>query len=126
MLVWRAGGAAFAFPLEAVERIAELGTLHRLPGQDPGAGVVIVDGEAVAAVDGARRLGVDAGAPAQVVVVHTGDGRRGVVVDEAEALSGETVIVPPPAGSGAAAFVAGLAEIEGEQVVVLDPGGLCA
>jgi transcriptional regulator with XRE-family HTH domain len=126
LLVWRAGGAAFAFPLEAVERIAELGTLHRLPGQDPGAGVVIVDGEAVAAVDGARRLGVDAGAPAQVVVVHTGDGRRGVLVDEAEALSGETVIVPPPAGSGAAAFVAGLAEIGGEQVVVLDPGGLCA
>ena len=126
LLVWRAGGAAFAFPLEAVDRIAQLGTLHRLPGQDAGACVVIVDGEAVAAIDGARWLGIDGGAPAQIVVLRVGDARRAVLVDEAEALSGETAIVPPPAGSGAAAFVAGLAEIGGEQVVVLDPRGLGA
>jgi hypothetical protein len=44
LLVWRAGGGAFAFPLEAVERIAELGALHRLPGREPDARVVIVDG----------------------------------------------------------------------------------
>ena len=126
LLVWRAGGGAFAFPLEAVERIAKLGALHRLPGQAAGAGVVIVDGEAVAAVDGARWLGIEGGAPAQVVVVSAGDARRAVLVDEAETLSGEAAIVPPPAGSGAAAFVAGLAEVAGEQVVVLDPAGLGA
>lgn len=126
LLVWRTGDAAYAFPLEAVERIAELRALHRLPGQAPGAGVVIVDGAAVAAVDAAVRLGAEDAAPAQVVVISVGDGRRAVVVDRAETLAGETTIVPPPPGSGAAAFVAGLAEVEGDQVVVLDPDGFFA
>ena len=127
LLVWRAGGGIFAFPLAAVERIVELGALHRLPGQEPGAGVVIVEGTAIAAIDGARRLGLDdgGGRAAQVVVVSAGDARHAVLVDRAEALSGETEIVPPPAGSGAAAFVAGLAEVEAEQVVVLDPVEFC-
>ncbi len=127
LLVWRSGGAAYAFPVEAVERIAELGSLHRLPGQAAGAGVVIVDGEAIAALDAAARVGLDgSGAPAQIVVVRTGGERRAVLVDRAETLAGEAAIVPPPAGSGAADFVAGLAEVEGEQVVVLDPSGFCA
>ena len=126
LLVWRTGGDAYAFQLGAVERIAELHALHRLPGQADGAGVVIVNGEAIAAVDAALRLGARDAAPAQVVVVTVGGGRRAVVVDRAETLAGETTIVPPPAGSGAAAFVTGLAEVEGEQVVVLDPDGFCA
>lgn len=126
LLVWRTGGTAYAFPIEAVERIAELHALHRLPGQALGAGVVIVDGTAVAAVDAAVRLGAEDATPAQIVVVTLGDGRRAVVVDRAESLPGETAIVPPPAGSGAAAFVTGLAEVEGEHVVVLDPERFCA
>jgi chemotaxis signal transduction protein len=125
LLVWRVGRAVYAFPLTAVERIAELDALHRLPGQAAGAGVVIVDGTAVAALDAASRLGVDGGARAQIVVVATGAGPRAVIVDRAETLAGETAVVPPPAGSGAAGFVTGLAEVEGEQVVVLDPDGFC-
>jgi transcriptional regulator with XRE-family HTH domain len=124
LLVWRSGEAAYAFPLEAVERIAELGPLRRLPGQAPGAGVVTVDGEAIAAIDAARWLGIEGGAPAEIVVVRAGGERRGVLVDRAETLAGETAILPPPPGAGAAPFVSGLAEVDGEQVVVLDPGGL--
>ena len=124
LLVWRSGEAAYAFPLEAVERIAELGSLRRLPGQAPGAGVVIVDGEAIAAIDAALWLGMDGGTPAEVVVVRAGDERRGVLVDRAETLAHETAVVPTPPGAGAAPFVSGLAEVEGEQVVVLDPDGL--
>ena len=124
LLVWRSGEAAYAFPLEAVERIAELGSLRRLPGQAPGAGVVIVDGEAIAAIDAALWLGIDGGTPAEVVIVRAGGERRGVLVDRAETLAHETAVVPPPPGAGAAPFVSGLAEVEGEQVVVLDPDGL--
>jgi transcriptional regulator with XRE-family HTH domain len=124
LLVWRSGEAAYAFPLEAVERIAELGPLRRLPGQAPGTGVVTVDGEAIAAIDAARWLGIEGGAPAEIVVVRAGGERRGVLVDRAETLAGETAILPPPPGAGAAPFVSGLAEVDGEQVVVLDPGGL--
>jgi len=126
LLVWRTGGAAYAFRIEAVERIAELPPLHRLPGQAAGAGVVMVDGAPVAALDAASRLGIDDASPAQIVVVATGGGRRAVIVDRAEMLAGETTVVPPPTGAGAAAFVTGLAEVEGEQVIVLDPDGLCA
>jgi|RhiMethySRZTD1v2_1073278.scaffolds.fasta_scaffold626295_2 transcriptional regulator with XRE-family HTH domain len=124
LLVWRSGEAAYAFPLEAVERIAELGSLRRLPGQALGAGVAVVDGEAIAAIDAARWLGIDGGTPAEIVVVRAGGERRGVLVDRAETLAGETSIVPLPPGAGAAPFVSGLAEVEGEQVVVLDPDGL--
>jgi transcriptional regulator with XRE-family HTH domain len=126
LLVWRSAAAAYAFPIETVERIAELPALHRLPGQTAGEGVVMVGGAAVAALDAASRLGIDDAAPAQIVVVATGGGRRAVIVDRAEALAGQTTVVPPPAGSNAAAFVTGLAEVEGEQVIVLDPEGLCA
>jgi transcriptional regulator with XRE-family HTH domain len=125
LLVWRSSGAAYAFPLEAVERIAELVALRRLPGQAEGAGVVTVDGEAVAAIDAAGRLGIDGGTPAQIVVVRVRDGRRALLVDQAETVADETTVVPPPAGSGAAPFVTGLAEVQGEQVVVLDHNGLC-
>ncbi len=125
LLVWRSGGAAYAFPLEAVERIAELAGLRRLPGQAEGAGVVTVDGETVAAVEAAGRLGIDGGTPAQIVVVRVRDGRRALLVDQAETVADETAVVPPPAGSGAAPFVTGLAEVQGEQVVVLDADGLC-
>jgi transcriptional regulator with XRE-family HTH domain len=126
LFVWRAGGAAYAVPLTAVERITELRALHRLPGQAPGAGVVIVDGEAVAAIDAASRLGITEAARDHVVVVATGAGRRAVIVDRAETVAAETRVVPPPDGSGASEFVTGLAEIEGEHVVVLDPDGFCA
>ena len=124
LLVWRSGEAAYAFPLEAVERIAELGQLRRLPGQASGAGVAIVDGEPIAAIDAARWLGIDGGTPAEIVVVRASGERRGVLVDRAETLADETAIVPLPPGAGAAPFVSGLAEVEGEQVVVLDPDGL--
>jgi transcriptional regulator with XRE-family HTH domain len=126
LLVWRSGQGTYAFPLEAVERIAELGRIHHLPGQAAGAGVVIVDGAAVAAVDAATALGIEGGTPAQIVVVGVHDGRRALLVDRAEMLSDETAIAPPPPGSGAAAYVTGLAEVAGESVVVLDPAGLCA
>jgi chemotaxis signal transduction protein len=82
---------------------------------------VTVDGEPTTALDAAHRLGLDGGAPAQTVVVRVRDGRRAVVVDQAEALADEAAVVPPPRGSGAAGFVVGLAEAAGEQVVVLDP-----
>ena len=126
LLVWRSGGAAYAFPLEAVERIAEHRSSIRLPGQPPGAGVVTVDGEATTAVDAAGRLGADDAAPAQIVVVRVRDGRRAVVVDRAEALADEAAIAPAPAGAGAARYVVGLADVDGEQVVVLDPDGFCS
>lgn len=126
LIVWRSGGGAYAFPLEAVERIVELAGLRRLPGQGRGAGVVTVDGTATTALDAAHRLDVDGATPAQVVVVRVRDGRRGVVVDRAEALADETAIVPAPPGAAAAPYVTGLADVAGEQVVVLDPDGFCA
>ena len=54
------------------------------------------------------------------------DGRRAVIVDRAEALADEMPIAPAPPGARAAPFVVGLADIGGEQVVVLDPDGFCA
>ena len=126
MLVWRSGDGAYAFPLDAVERIVELREVRRLPGQATGTGVVTIDGQATAALDAAHALATASPAPAQIVVVRVADGRRAIIVDRAEALADEMPIVPAPPGARAAPFVVGLADIGGELVVVLDPDGFCA
>ncbi|MGH3074161.1 MAG: helix-turn-helix domain-containing protein [Gaiellales bacterium] len=126
VLVWRSGDNAYAFPLDAVERIVELTEVRRLPGQATGTGVVTVDGRATTALDAAHALGIASPAPAQIVVVRVADGQRAIIVDRAEALADEMPIAPAPPGSRAAPYVVGLADIGGEQVVVLDPDGFCA
>ncbi len=126
VLVWRSGDNAYAFPLDAVERIVELTEMRRLPGQATGTGVVTVDGRATTALDAAHALGIASPAPAQIVVVRVADGQRAIIVDRAEALADEMPIAPAPPGARAAPYVVGLADIGGEQVVVLDPDGFCA
>lgn len=122
------GGGAFAFPLAAVTEVVPYARPRRLPGQAPDAGVAMVRGRPLPALDAAARMGI-AGAQAggRMVVLATRDGPCAVVVagtgDIVEVASER--LAPPPAGAGASPFVTALVEIEGELVAVLDPDRLC-
>ena len=126
LLVWRCGADAYAFPLEIVDRIVDYSAPRRLPGQPSGYGIAMVDGTATSAIDAAHRLGVEGGTPAQIIVVRARGDRRAVIVDRADVVTEPRTISPSPAGANAAAYVVGLADVDGESVAVLDPDGFYA
>jgi len=126
LLVWRCGADAYAFPLEVVDRIVDYTAPRRLPGQPSGYGIAMVDGSATSAVDAAHRLGVNGGTPTQIIVVRARGERRAVMVDRTDVVTEPLTISPLPAGANAAAYVLGLADVDGESVAVLDPDGFSA
>jgi transcriptional regulator with XRE-family HTH domain len=125
LLVWHVGDEPYAFPLEAVDGIVAYTPPRRLPGQGPEAGVVVSRDRVIATVDAGRRLGSDAADADQIVVVDTASGPCGVVVGRTRAVTGPVDIAPAPAGASAAGYVAGLAFVDDDTVVVIDPEQFC-
>jgi two-component system chemotaxis response regulator CheV len=122
------GGGAFAFPLAAVTEVVPYSPPRRLPGQAADAGVTMVRGRPLPALDAAARMGLAASeSAARMVVLATSAGPCAAIVadtgDIAEVPSGR--LSPPPAGAGASAYITALVEIGGELVAVLDPDRLC-
>lgn len=123
------GGATYAFPLLAVAEVVPYSAPRRLPGQPPDIGVAILRGRMLPTVDAAARMGIAADAPpTRLVVVATAAGEHAVAVTDTH----DIVEIDParltaaPAGAAASPFVAALADVDGEVVVVLDPDRLCA
>jgi chemotaxis signal transduction protein/DNA-binding XRE family transcriptional regulator len=123
------GGAGYAFPLAAVIEVVPYVAPRRLPGQPPDAGVAVVRGRVVATVDAALRLDVPAPAPpARMVLLRARTGIHAVSVTAASDIAEvePSRVSAPPAGAETSRCVAGLAEVDGDLVVVLDPDELCA
>jgi two-component system chemotaxis response regulator CheV len=122
------GGGAFAFPLAAVTEVVPYTPPRRLPGQPADAGVTMLRGRPMPALDAAARMGLAASeSAARMVVLATSAGPCAAIVadtgDIVEVPSGR--LSPPPAGAGASAYITALVEIGGELVAVLDPDRLC-
>jgi len=122
------GGGAFAFPLAAVTEVVPYTPPRRLPGQAADAGVTMLRGRPLPAIDAAARMGLTGSeGGGRTVVLATRSGPCAVVVAD----TGDIVeipserLAPPPAGAGASPYVAALVEIGGELVAVLDPDRLC-
>jgi two-component system, chemotaxis family, chemotaxis protein CheV len=122
------GGGAFAFPLAAVTEVVPYSPPRRLPGQPADAGVTMLRGRPLPALDAAARMGLSAPeSAARMVVLATSSGPCAAVVAD----TGDIVEVPserlspPPAGAGASPYVTALVEIGGELVAVVDPDRLC-
>jgi chemotaxis signal transduction protein/DNA-binding XRE family transcriptional regulator len=123
------GGAAYAFPLAAVVEVVPYVAPRRLPGQPADAGVALVRGRVVATLDAALRLDVPAPEPpTRMVLLSARTGVHAVAVTAASDITElePSRLSPPPAGAQASRCVSGLAEIDGDLVVVLDPDELCA
>lgn len=129
LVVCDIGGAAYAFPLAAVTEVVAYLAPRRLPGQPVYAGVAVVRGRVLPTVDAALRLGIPApDPPRRMVLLATRVGVHAVSVTDASDITQaeSSRLSPPPAGAAASTFVASLAEIGGELIVVLDPHELCA
>lgn len=122
------GGGAYAFPLLSVAEVVPYTAPRRLPGQAADEGVTMLRGRTLATIDAAARMGIaDAGTPKRMVVVTTTAGEHAVAVADAHdivEIDRDHLRAPPP-GASPSAFVAALADIDGEVVVVLDPDRLC-
>jgi chemotaxis signal transduction protein len=122
------GDGEFAFPLAAVTEVVPYTPPRRLPGQPVEAGVTMLRGRPLPALDTAARMGLSASADAgRMVVLATSSGPCAAAVAD----TGDIVEIPserlspPPAGAGASPYVTALVEIGGELVAVLDPDRLC-
>jgi chemotaxis signal transduction protein len=123
------GDGAYAFPLSAVAEVVAYARPRRLPGQAADAGVTILRGRVLPALDAAARLGIGGDRPPKrMVVVATPAGDHAVAVADAHDILevDPARLSEPPAGAAASPFVAALVDIDGEVVVVLDPERLCA
>jgi len=122
------GGVRFALPAVAVRQVVQMPALHPVPGSKAHLlGLAQISGEPLAVLDlHALLAGGPAGpAPRTAVVLGRGeDGRRsvlGLAVDEVEAMAAISGITEVEDAGG---LVAGRANLEGEQVQVLDPSVL--
>jgi chemotaxis signal transduction protein len=123
------GGGAFAFPLAAVTEVVPYTPPRRLPGQAADAGVTMLRGRPLPALDAAARMGLTASeGGGRMVVLATSSGPCAVIVAD----TGDIVEIPserlspPPAGAGASPYVTALVEVGAVLVAVLDPDRLCA
>lgn len=122
------GGGAYAFPLLSVAEVVPYVAPRRLPGQAPDTGVTILRGRTLPTVDAAARMGIAVDVPPKrMVVLTTTAGEHAVAVTDAHDIAeiDPARLSEPPAGAAASPFVAALANIDGEVVVVLDPERLC-
>ncbi len=120
LLRCKIGAGAYAFALLAVAEVVPYSVPRRLPGQPPGTGLTTLRGRTLPTIDAATRMGIaDAGTPMRMVVVATSAGEHAVAVTDAHDIVeiGRDRLRPPPPGASASAFVAALADIDGEVVV---------
>jgi chemotaxis signal transduction protein len=76
------GGGAFALPLAAVTEVVPYTPPRRLPGQPADAGVTVLRGRPLPALDAAARMGIgEAGADGRMVVLATSSGACAAIVD---------------------------------------------
>jgi chemotaxis protein CheC len=120
VLVVRAGGLAWALPMEAVEQTFDLRgqRAHRVGGVD----VVSFRGQMVELIDLAERLGVSAEAPVAAVVAWASGRRRAFGVDE---LVGQLIVdrLPMPV-LAVGDFASGAVLYEEEVIPILEPGAV--
>jgi chemotaxis protein CheC len=120
LLVVRAGGLAWALPMDAVEQTFDLNdrATHRVGKSD----VVVFRGRTLELLDLADRLGVAGGEPTAAVVVWAAGRRCAFAVDE---LVGQLLLEPLDTPSLAAGrFSRGVALHDGEVVPILEPGAV--
>jgi purine-binding chemotaxis protein CheW len=123
LVVFVLGGEEYALPIESVQEVIRWSEPRSIGAAEPWLlGVVGVRGAIVPVCDLALRLGRNAarGGDPRIVLVEVKAGRVGLVVDEvAEVLTVDGGSIAPVPGAGDDAL-AGIAELDGRLILVVD------
>jgi purine-binding chemotaxis protein CheW len=123
-------GASYAVPIQQVQEIIRYEEPRFLPGAAPALrGLINLRGRIIPVCDIKQLLGLGGGLDAEaarIVVIERPQGVVGIVVDAVD----EVVTLPAdsrepvPAGTAGEGLVAGIARLDEELVVLVDPAGL--
>ena len=128
-VVFSLGNEEYALPITRVQEIIRHAEPRSVASHDPAIrGVISLRGKIVPVCDLAARLGLSTqvGEDAKIVIVETGSGTAGVVVDEVEeVLTLDKTNVEPVPGAGADCIEA-IAKIDNRLIILLNPDGIFA
>jgi purine-binding chemotaxis protein CheW len=127
LVVFSLGAEEYALPITQVQEIIRYTEPRAVASDAPWIkGVISLRGKIVPVADLASRLGLGAelAANAKIVIVETGGGTAGVIVDEVEevlTVDASNLDAVPAAGTD---FIDAIAKIDDRLVVLLNPEGI--
>lgn len=127
LVVFSLGAEEYALPITQVQEIIRYTEPRAVASDAPWIkGVISLRGKIVPVADLALRLGLghDLAANAKIVIVETGGGTAGVIVDEVEevlTVDASNLDAVPAAGTD---FIDAIAKIDDRLVVLLNPEGI--
>lgn len=129
LVVFAVGGEEYALPIAQVHEIIRYSPPRSVASDIPSVrGVISLRGQVIAVYDLAQRLGLQStiGEQTKVVVVDTGSGTAGLIVDEVnEVLTVERAgLLDVPAGDST--LIDSVARIDDRLVILLDPAAIVA
>ena len=129
LVVFSLGREEYALPIASVQEIIRF-TEPRTVASDADwiRGVIGLRGKIIPIFDLASRMGVAASGsePGKIVIVESGTGQVGVMVDEVEEVLTVTSDQLEPVPSAASDAIEAIAKIEDRLVILLNPVGLFA
>ena len=129
LVVFSLGSEEYALPIGSVHEIIRY-TEPRTVASDADwiRGVIGLRGKIIPIFDLASRMGVAASGsePGKIVIVESGTGQVGVMVDEVEEVLTVTSDQLEPVPSAASDVIEAIAKIEDRLVILLNPVGLFA
>ena len=128
-VVFSLGDEEYALPITRVQEIIRHAEPRSVASHDPAIrGVISLRGKIVPVCDLGARLGLatQLGDDSKIVIVETGSGTAGVIVDEVEevlTLDESCIELVPGAGAD---FIEAIAKIDDRLIVLLNPDGIFA
>jgi purine-binding chemotaxis protein CheW len=127
LVVFSLGSEEYALPIGAVHEIIRFSEPRSVSSEVPWIrGVIGLRGKIIPIFDLAARLGLEPSAPGKIVIVSSGAGQVGVMVDEVEEVltveSGQLEEVPTANSES----IEAIAKIDDRLVVLLNTSGLFA
>jgi purine-binding chemotaxis protein CheW len=127
LVVFSLGSEEYALPIGSVHEIIRFSEPRSVASEVPWIrGVIGLRGKIIPIFDLAARMGLEPSEPGKIVIVSSGSGQVGVMVDEVEevlTVTSEQLEDVPTANSDS---IEAIAKIDDRLVVLLDTSGLFA
>ena len=127
LVVFSLGSEEYALPIGSVHEIIRFSEPRSVASDVPWIrGVIGLRGKIIPIFDLAARMGLEPSEPGKIVIVSSGAGQVGVMVDEVEEVLTVTSEQLEDVPSAASDAIEAIAKIEDRLVILLNPAGLFA